>query len=246
MPATKERSFIAIYEGYDPREIPAYSIGEAAHYLQIPPSTLRAWSVGRTYPTKTGERKFQPLLSLPDRPAGEPVQLSFLHLVEAHVLSALRRHHRIVLWKVREALTYLTRQFPSPHPLADQCFVTDGIDLFMEKYGQLIKVSAQGQLGRRAMLQAYLRRIDRDPTGIPLKLYLFTRTPPTMEAPKAVVIDPYVSFGRPVLAGTGIPTAIIAERYKAGESIQALAEDYDRCPEEIEEAIRCELHSPAA
>lgn len=41
--------------------------------------------------------------------------------------------------------------------------------------------------------------------------------------------------------GSGIPTAVIAERYKAGESIQDLAADYGRAPEEIEEAIRCEL-----
>ena len=55
-----------------------------------------------------------------------------------------------------------------------------------------------------------------------------------------MVIDPRVQFGRPCLAGRGIPTAIITERYKAGDSIQILADDY-RCPaHEIEEAIRYE------
>jgi uncharacterized protein (DUF433 family) len=49
-----------------------------------------------------------------------------------------------------------------------------------------------------------------------------------------------------VLAGTGIPTAIIAERYKAGEEIGALADDYGRPTLEIEEAIRCELYTRAA
>jgi uncharacterized protein (DUF433 family) len=49
-----------------------------------------------------------------------------------------------------------------------------------------------------------------------------------------------------VLAGTGIPTAIVAERYKAGESIDELAEDYGRSRKEIEEAIRCELWLEAA
>ena len=45
---------------------------------------------------------------------------------------------------------------------------------------------------------------------------------------------------------SGIPTAIIAERYKAGESIDDLARDYDRERDEIPEAIRCELHLAAA
>jgi uncharacterized protein (DUF433 family) len=60
------------------------------------------------------------------------------------------------------------------------------------------------------------------------------------------VIDPQVSFGRPVLVGTGIPTAVIAGRYKAGESMDALADDYGRQRFEIEEAIRCELALEAA
>ena len=50
-----------------------------------------------------------------------------------------------------------------------------------------------------------------------------------------------ISYGRPVLVGTGIPMALLAEPYKAGESIDELAEDYGRQRKEIEEAIRCEL-----
>ena len=64
-----------------------------------------------------------------------------------------------------------------------------------------------------------------------------------------MVIDPRVSSGRPVLVGSGIPTAVIAERYKAGESIDQLADDYGRERldiEDIEEAIRCELDERAA
>lgn len=62
----------------------------------------------------------------------------------------------------------------------------------------------------------------------------------------AVVIDPRISFGRPVLAGSGIPTAVIAEQYKAGESVDELADDYGRKRLEIEEAIRCELDERGA
>ncbi|MCE2450893.1 MAG: DUF433 domain-containing protein, partial [Candidatus Latescibacteria bacterium] len=101
----------------------------------------------------------------------------------------------------------------------------------------------------RELLQAHLRRIDRDSAGYALRLYPFTRKrlgQQLIEEPKAIVIDPRISFGRPVLTGTGIPTAIIAERYKAGEAIGALADDYG-CPTlKIEEAIRCELYTRAA
>ena len=50
----------------------------------------------------------------------------------------------------------------------------------------------------------------------------------------------------PVLVGTGIATAVIAERYKAGESMDDLANDYARERLQIEEAIRCELQVKAA
>ena len=65
------------------------------------------------------------------------------------------------------------------------------------------------------------------------------------ETPTMVVIDPRLSAGRPVIAGTGLATQLIAERYKAGESISDLAHDYERGNDEIEEAIRCELQAAA-
>jgi uncharacterized protein (DUF433 family) len=55
-----------------------------------------------------------------------------------------------------------------------------------------------------------------------------------------IVIDPRVSFGRPVIAGSGVPTSAILERYLAGEGFEHLALDYNRSTLEIEEAIRCE------
>ena len=234
-----------IYGGQDPREMPAYSIPEAAHYLQMPASTLRWWVKGWTYHTEAGERFSSPLLVLPEPPERGPLILSFVNVVEAHVLDALRRGHRIAMPKVREALNYLEAHFPSPHPLADQQFETDGMHLFIEKYGQLINISQDGQLAMRNVLLMYLSRIERNAAGVPVKLYLFTRSRQADE-PKVVAIDPYVSFGRPVLVGTGIPTAVIADRYKAGESIQALTYDYECASRDIEEAIRCELDTKAA
>ena len=97
----------------------------------------------------------------------------------------------------------------------------------------------------RNLLEAHLRRIERDEAGFAVRLFPFTRKR-QLEEPRVVVIDPYVSFGRPVLVGTGIPTAVIAERYKAGESVDQLGNDYGRERDEIEEAIRCELEVEAA
>ena len=228
-----------IYAGQDPREVPAYGVAEAAQYLGMPQSTLRSWMVGQSYSAKGERRQFRSVIR-PARPA--ELRLSFLNLVEAHVLDGLRRQHSISLQKIRTALVFLTKNYPSRHPLADHRFETDGLDLFVEKYGRLINASQDGQLEMKQVIQMYLQRVERDDHGIASRLYPFTRSLPH-ESPRLVVIDPRVAFGKPVLAGTSIPTAIITERYKAGDSIEALAGDYNRSSLEILEAIRCELEA---
>ncbi len=226
----------------DPRDLPAYGIPEAAHYLRIPRSTLRAWVAGQAYRANNATRFFKPVIALPDKHLG---LLSFINLVEAHVLDAIRRQHEISLQKVRKAVDYLSQRLGSRHPLVEERFETDGVDLFIRLYGELVNLSQPGQLAMREILEAYLRRIEWDEAGIVARLYPFTRKRMPDE-PRAIVIDPRISFGRPVLAGSGIATAIIAERYKAGESIDQLANDYDRERLDIEEAIRCELDEQAA
>ena len=69
-----------------------------------------------------------------------------------------------------------------------------------------------------------------------------TRSPTALSTePRFISLDPRVRFGRPVIVGTGIPTEEVAERFRAGDTCSQLAEEYGRPPQEIEEAIRCEL-----
>lgn len=226
-----------IYGGVDPREIPAYRYVDAARYLNIALPTLRSWIKGYYYKVKGGRRFFKPVLSLPDR---ETSLLSYTNLVEAFVLSSLRRKHKIELNKIRVAIRFLQSEFESLHPLAEHRFETDGIDIFVEKYGQLINAGRDGQLAMRQVLHDYLTRVEHDPSGKAARLYPFIRLHGT-EQPRSVVINPYVSFGKPVITGTGLPTRVVAERYKAGDSIPRIARDYGRKEEEIDDAIRYEL-----
>lgn len=220
------------------RQTPAYSYVEAAHYLNLPTSTLSSWFRGQTYTHDDEIRRFRPVIKLDGKP-GEG--LSFLNFVEAHVLAAIRRHHRIPLQKVRRALNYVQRQLGIQRPLVDLRFETDGVDLFVHELERLVNVSREGQLEIEPLIRRYLQRIERDPSGAPIKLYPFTRKSVSTEEPAPVEIDPRVAFGRPVLVGRGVPTAVLADRFKAGDSLTDLAEDYGTSAQDIEEAIRCEL-----
>jgi uncharacterized protein (DUF433 family) len=170
--------------------------------------------------------------------------LSFINLVELHVLSAIRRLHKVKMYKARDAVLNLRKHFETRHPLAEIDIDSDGVDLFVEHSGKLINLSAGDQLAMLELVRAHLRRIERI-EGIAARLYPFTRLPRISagqieEVPKYVAIDPFVSFGRPVIAGTRIPTEIIAERWDAGDSVTDLADDYDREIVEIDEALRFE------
>src|SRR5262249_19572417 len=118
--------------------------------------------------------------------------------------------------------------------------LTDGLDLWLEELGSYVSLSGEGQTGIREVLEAHLRRVDRGPAGRALRLFPFIRSAASADEPRTIMIDPEGSFGYPVLVGTGIPTRAIADRFNAGDTIQELAEDYNRPPEQIEEAIRWE------
>jgi uncharacterized protein (DUF433 family) len=224
------------------RDVPVYSFTEAARYLRLPLSTVRAWCLGqRYYDAKRAPRRFAAVIDIADV---KSKRLSFINLVELFVLAAIRRRYEVGLPQVRQAVAYLKRKFPTPHPLADHEFQTNGVDLFAEKFGELLNLAKDGQVEIGEFLRAHLKCVRRDPAGIPIKLYLVPRNPrleTTMREHGAVVIDPRFGFGRPVIDGTGIRTDVVIERFSAGEPLEALAEDYGRPKEDIEEVLRCEL-----
>lgn len=230
---------IDIYRGRDPRDIPTYSFTEASRSLQIPLVTLRSWIRGRNYSTTAGKRKFEPIIQVPD--VNLPL-LSFTNLIEAHVLDAIRYHHKVPLDNVRRAVKYLRDCSHSRHPLAEYWFQLHGVDLLIEEGGLLVNATRQGQIVMKDIIQAYLTRVERDPNGAALRLYPYLhRHPKELEnEPKIVLIDPRISFGKPILVGVGVPTAVVADRHYAGESIAALAKDYGCEASEIEKAIQYE------
>ena len=219
---------------FDPRNQPAYSFAEASRYLKVPSATLRSWIVGRHYQTTTGDRHFSPLILSPDPERG---YLSFWNLVEAHVLRALRTDHGVAVREVRAALDYAEKCLGIDRLLLRQELSTDAAGrLFLDRYGELIRLSASGQLAMRQMLHAHLRRVDWDSWHFPVRLYPFTAAErAASEMP--IVIDPEISFGRPVVRDAFISTSIIARRIDAGESTVDLADDYGVTTDQIEQAV---------
>ncbi len=224
--ATVPAKYNALYEE------PAYGMTEAAVYLKVPYQTLRYWLTG------FGQR---PPVVVPL--ASGPVRLSFLNLLECHVLAGMRKHYNLKLPRIRTALIKVIGDYRERHPLVSEVFLTDRRDLFVEKLGKTINVSGHGQM-RLGFDTMYLERVKVDPDGI-FRFYPFVVQAGASE-PKTIEINPMVGFGKPVLSGTGISTAIIAARFNARESVADLAEEYGCRPNQIEEALRWERALPVA
>lgn len=223
---------------------PAYPVSEVARILNLPVATVKAWCFGQAYRSTAGSKKlFRPVI----RPADVRGRLlSFANLCELHVLSVIRRHHKISLLKVRDSMDYLRKQLDVDRPLIDQQFHTNGIDLFIEHASQLLNVSREGQEAMRGDFEQALARIERDNQGAPVRLFPFSRTSVSgAKQPKSIVIDPRLSFGRPVLAQVAIPTEVILDRFGAGDSLNEMAEDYGVDEKEIAEALRFEQRRAA-
>ena len=211
--------------------LPCYGVPETARILRLPVRTLYSWV--------RGQPNFKPIIT----PAqNEPLLLSFVNLVEAYVMGIICRRYGFSFQGMRKSLEYVRKELgiKSEHILADQVFQTNGLDLYIEHQDQFVNIHRRkGQFGLKD-LKGYFQRIERDPKGLAVRLFPFTRSGKAPDEPKSIMIDPEISFGRPVLSKTGIPIEIIWERYQAGESIPQLSKDYERPPNEIEEAIRCE------
>lgn len=226
-------------DAIDIRNQPAYGPAEAARYLRLPAATLRTWLVGRDYPKGDTQATFHPLI----RPASrQPLQLSFYNLIEAHVLRSLRTGHGVALAELRKAIGYAEKKLHLQRLLLSPELRTHAGQVFLDRYVELINLSASGQLAIRKVFEDHLQRVEWDAWQFPVRLYPYVDTI-QRNVDRPIAIDPNIAFGRPIVRRAGISAAAIADRIDAGETVQALADDYDLSRDEIEQAV---LYSRAA
>jgi uncharacterized protein (DUF433 family) len=248
---------VDLYQGRDPRELPLYGPRDAAACLNIPEKTILNWL--------TGHEKFKPVLTV--EPGQR--QLSFYNLCEAFVLNELRRRSRYSLQALRLMDVELRTEYPQfKYPLADldvsvlanrmqerdEVLSPSGKIYLKRQKGHprpelftqtdttpLISISDRGRrLVLPDVIAIFLHRVDKTPIDGIVRLYPFITKDHHPEAPKSIVLDARVAFGKPVIAGTGIPTAAVYQLFNAGDQIQEIADEYSRDTSEIEAAIRYE------
>ena len=201
-------------------EVPNYSAVEASLYLRLPLNDVRRWvSEGIV--------------------RGPSAGISFLNLLELHILKGLRKEFGLPLERIRRALDEYNETEYSEHPFLDPRLETDGIHLFLHDGDEYLNLNRPRQRGIPEILSTYLHRIDRLDNG-EFQFFPFIVGEDAQE-PRTIQMSPNIAFGRPVLARTGIATEVIAGRFRARDSIADLSEEYGVPIAMIEDAVRWEL-----
>lgn len=108
----------------------------------------------------------------------------------------------------------------------------------------LFSIEGQKQAWSRKIGNVVTERIERDENGLAARLFPITRDD-GLNA-RSILIDPSFRFGRPILASTNLETAVVADRFFAGDSTAVLAADFEIDEATVEEAIRFESQLRAA
>lgn len=217
--------------GVDPREQALYTPADAACYLGIHPQTLATWLWGRKYPTVGGDKFFEPLIEVAD---SDNELLSFFNLAELHVLAATRYGHHLSMKSIRVAMDSVQEKYPSKHPLISKDFKTNGRDLFIQSLTENTNLSRPGQLNFKEIMDNFLEHVIKDEHDLVKKIFPLIAGQPDDHI---ISITYGISSSQPVIDGAGVPAWLIHERYRDGEDVAALADDFEVPVGKIQRAI---------
>jgi uncharacterized protein (DUF433 family) len=225
--------------------VPLYTLSEASTYLHVPRATLTTWADGyehhrrdrATARTVSGA----PIITAIDASERGHARLPFIGIAEAYVLNAFRRAG-VPMQRIRPSLDWLLKHV-GPHALASQDLYTDGAEVLWDfaqrsgedsPDGELVKnliVPRSGQYVFKELVQHYLQQIsfadDKYASLIRLPQYEHAN----------VVLDPRRSYGQPVFGNSGIKVSDAIGPLRAGESFEAVSEDYGVPVSELRDAL---------
>lgn len=162
---------------------------------------------------------------------------SFLDLVEFLVVRQLR-HRGFSYRLIRDIALATQHRLKIERPLASAQFKLSGRDIFVQVGDQLVEVGRRrGQAAWLEVLKPFLETLDYS-NGLAVAWWPLGKD-------RRVKVSPDIGFGFPVVAGTGVRTEIVRERFSAGDAIEVIADDFGLDVGAVEDALRFELRESA-
>ena len=221
-----------------------YTVIEAARLLRIDVRKLRRW-------TEEG-------LPAHDKPMSTPIVrrdltsleaeplLTFTDLLELHMI-ALFRSEGVSLQTVRAAANKARDLLDTNHPFVVQRFETDGRHIF----ATLAEEGVRGVTGQKMLADLNLSQMVIGSIARPFFRNLeYVGDEPMRYWPMSregrVILDPQRSFGKPIVARSGVPTDALYAMARGGETLQGVADWYEIEVEAVEAAVAFEHSLKAA
>ena len=213
---------------------PIYPAAEAGRLVGLSSTRVRRWLKGYKYKYEEEIHHQRPLIRRQGTKGTS--YASFLDLID--LLFAKRFvNHGISLQKVRIALDEATQILNSNH-FARQCFFTNEKDIFLQVKDQgdaILQLLSGGQWVIAPLIQQLAHQIDFD-----LSTMLARRWYP-MEPNRLIVLDPFISFGRPSIVDRGIATSNVYDFYIAeNKSVKRLCSWMNITRKEAKAAVNFE------
>ncbi|KAI3594335.1 hypothetical protein D9X30_0567 [Cupriavidus sp. U2] len=215
-----------------------YTFPEAARLTRIPIRDLRRWLDGYAYKDKRSQTTAAvPPLWDTELSHAELDGISFHDLLEVRFVKAFRQHG-VSLQTIRVASVRARELFASDYPFTSRQFRTDGRTIFasaMRETGEteLLDLVRQQYAFRKVIEPSLYRGIEFGPDECAARWYPSPRS-------KAVVLDPQIAFGKPVVTDGAVKTSILHEAYLAEGDKGLVAKLYDVPVAAVDAAIAFE------
>jgi uncharacterized protein (DUF433 family) len=218
-----------------------YSVAEAAQLTGASPAAVRRWMFGYHYRYKDAERSQPAVWKADIDPVGGQITLSFLDLMEVRFIRAFRQHG--VSWKtIREAARVACDIVHDVHPFARRKFRTDGIRIFQEVRergkAKLLDLNRKSWVFHEIIGPSLFEGIEYE--GDTMARWF------PVSGSRAIVVDPAILFGRPVLTREGVPTDVLAAAVKANDNdVDAVVRWYSIPRRAVQAAVEFETRLAA-
>jgi uncharacterized protein (DUF433 family) len=222
-----------------------YPLHQAARLVGQEPRYVRRWLRGYSWNYKDGRSSSGPLWHTQfegeELPGGTVI--GFRDLLELRMVAQFVRHG-VHLKVIRATIDTAARHFGRNYPLSNRQFLTDGKRIFLDAVEQatgapkLIDV-----VGRQFVFSDVIKPSLY--TGIEYGNGGASRWYPVPRS-RAIVLDPEIQFGTPILAKAGIPTDTIHDAFRAeGKDRSTVARLYGITPAMVSAAVAFEQRLPA-
>lgn len=212
-----------------------YTFQEASRLAKVPTRDLRRWLDGYAYKHRESAQhvEVEPLWN-PEISGQEVEGISFHDLLEVRFVAAFRKHG-VSLQTIRSASQHARLLFDHPYPFTCKRFQTDGRTIF----AQAIKETGETQFldlvkkqyaFQQVVEPSLYKGIEFDNTELASRWYPLDRS-------KAIVLDPRVAFGKPMVTEGHVRTSILYEAFKAEGSKPFVAKLYEVSVNAVEAAI---------